>query len=333
MLTLATFTDALLIDTTALAAVALIGYIFGRRTRQQPAPQDAKLLDELARAQLIAAQLEHLASRVAAEAGAHRAGFAAFKSHIAKMQAGVAGADWPKLRSRADGLLSSTWRLATGLSLAGDQLRNQQAQLITFSGSRVDPATGVHNRRSMEEHLDALISMHSDGKRHFALALFSVASDVDESEAACETRLRLVARLLQECIRDNDFVARYSHDEFVVLMPQTTLAGAVAFGERLMRNAGAYLRCPVWGGIVEAASGETGQKLLSRADSALYSARAEGDSCLFQHTGVSVRRHVGDAKSSATGRNDQRHANHGDEAAFMDDDEELSPELVAATLD
>jgi diguanylate cyclase (GGDEF)-like protein len=322
----------LLVDAAALAAVALIGYIFGRRTRRQPAPQDAKLLDEMARAQLIAAQLEHLASRVAAEAGAHKAGFAAFKSHIAKMQSGVAVADWPKLRTRADGLLSSTWRLATGLSMAGDQLRNQQAQLITFCGSRVDAATGVHNRRSMEEHLDALISMHADGKRHFALALFSVASDLDESEAACETRLRLVARLLQECIRDNDFVARYSHDEFVVLMPQTTLAGALAFGERLMRNAGAYLRCPVWGGIVEAASGETGQKLLSRADSALYSARAEGRSCLFQHNGTSVRRYNGDLKSTSTAVDDDPLADD-DRPPLASYDCELSPELVAATID
>ena len=62
------FGDGLLIDTAALAAVALIGYIFGRRTRPTQGPQDGKLLDELARAQLIAAQLEHLASRVAAEA-------------------------------------------------------------------------------------------------------------------------------------------------------------------------------------------------------------------------------------------------------------------------
>jgi PleD family two-component response regulator len=184
----------------------------------------------------------------------------------------------------------------------------------------------------MEEHLDALISMHADGKRHFALALFSVASDTDESDAACETRLRLVARLLQECMRDNDFVARYSHDEFVVLMPQTTLAGALAFGERLMRNAGAYLKCPVWGGIVEATSGETGQKLLSRADSALYSARAEGYSCLFQHNGVSVRRH-GEARPNAEARHQDRYGDDDVDAAFTEDHAKMLPELVAATLD
>ncbi len=63
-----------------------------------------------------------------------------------------------------------------------------------------------------------------------------------------------------------------------------------------MRHAGAYLRCSVWGGVVDAASGETAQKLLSRADSALYSARAEGGSCLFHHTGTAVRRHSFNAR-------------------------------------
>ncbi len=316
------FAQGLLMDTAAIAAVALLGYLFGRRTRgQQQRPQDAKLLDELARAGLIAAQLEHLASRLSAETGAHRSSFAGYKAQVAAMQSGADEVDWPKLRHRADGLLSASWRLATSLSLAGDQLRNQQAQLITFSGSRIDAATGLHNRRSMDEHLDALMAMHADGKRRFALALFSVAADPDESEAAGETRLRLVARLLQECIRDNDFVARYSDDEFIVLMPQTTLAGALAFGERLMRRAGAYLRCSVWGGIVEAAAGEMAQKLLSRADSALYSARAEGVSCMFCHTGAAVRRHNIDSRAAAP----------VDAVDTEDDSNEHEDELLAGT--
>lgn len=300
MLATVFYVQGLLMDTAAIAAVALIGYLFCRRNRaQKHTPHDAKLLDELARAGLIAAQLENLASRLAAETGAHCTSFSGFKSQIDGMQTSGAAADWSKLRQRADSLLGATWRLATSLSLAGDQLRNQQTQLITFSSSRIDPTTGLHNRRSMEEHLDALIAMHADGKRRFGLALFSVAAEANESEAAAETRLRLVARLLQECIRDNDFVARYSDDEFVVLMPQTTLAGALAFGDRLMRRAGAYLRSSVWGGVVEAAAGETAQKLLSRADSALYSARAEGLSCLFQHSGVAVRRHGADSRPTA----------------------------------
>jgi hypothetical protein len=63
-----------------------------------------------------------------------------------------------------------------------------------------------------------------------------------------------------------------------------------------VRLVDAEIECPVWGGLVEAAPGETPEKLLSRADSALYSARTHDDVCLYQHNGASVRRHVFDLR-------------------------------------
>jgi len=313
--------QGLLIDTAALAAVALVGYLVCRRSRAARCrPRDAKLLDELARASLIAGQLETVASHLSTEAGDHSRGFAQFKSQLVRLQTAGAAPDWPQLRERADALVGASWRLATSLSLASDQLRHQQTQLSTFSSSRIDSTTGLHNRRALEEHLEALVALHADGKRRFGLAVFSVTGEPGESEAAGQTRLRLVARLLQECVREDDFVARYSDDEFVVIMPHTTLAGAAAFGERLLRRSAAYLRCPVWGGVVEAGAGEPADKLLSRADSALYSARAEGGSCLFQHTGAGVRRHERDTRLTGVAT-----AAHGGDAEL-----ELDDLLVAA---
>lgn len=296
------FPEGLLVDTAALAAVALIGYLFGRRTRgNSPGAMDAKFLDGLSRAQCIANELEHIAARIRNELAGHQVSIAAFQTHMKLMQSGAAAADWSKLGERAEALLSPTMKLATNLSLAYDQLRNQQAQLITFSGSRIDPTTGLHNRRSMEEQLDAMLSAHSAGKRRLALALFSVNSTLDNAAEPGEVQLKPVARLLEECVRGNDFVARYSPDEFVVLMPKTTLAGALVFSERLIRLADAELNQPVWGGVVEAAAGETPQKLLSRADSALYSARTQDAAALFQHNGASVRRYAFDLPSGENG--------------------------------
>jgi predicted signal transduction protein with EAL and GGDEF domain len=82
-------------------------------------------------------------------------------------------------------------------------------------------------------------------------------------------------------------------------MPQTPLGGALAFGERLLVRSLSDVGCPMWGGVVEAATDETPEKLLSRADSALYSARAAGGSALFHHTGAGVRRHAIDLEPAA----------------------------------
>ncbi len=284
--------QGLLTDTAALAAVALIGYLFGRRRRRPVASPESPFDDELARAGRIADQVALVTADLGREAKIHAREVARFQSQVAAMQCGAIGAEWHKLREQADRLLGPTLKLATTLALACEQLRRQQSQLITFSASRIDPATGLHNRRSLEEQLGAFFSIHAAGKRRFSLAMFSVSPAGAEAPETSEERLRQVARLLQDCLRDDDFVARYSFDEFVVLMPQTTLVGALAFGERLLVRAGADLGCPMWGGVVEASTGESVDKLLSRADSALYSARAAGAASLFQHTGAGIRRHA-----------------------------------------
>jgi diguanylate cyclase (GGDEF)-like protein len=291
------FTQGLLVDTAALAAVALLGYMFGRSSRRTaPIGGDVNLLIELGRAQCIAKELEHIGHRIRTEAAGQLTNVAVFQNQVALMQQGRIAANWQKLRDQADALLSPTMKLTTTLSLACDELRQQQAQLMTYAGTRIDPETGLHNRRSMTEHLEALLSAHADGERRLALGLFSVPAASSDGVHPSEAQLKAVGRLLEQCVRGNDVVARYSQDEFVVLMPKTPLAGALVFGERLARMIDGELELPVWGGLVEAAPGETPEKLLSRADSALYSARTHDGPCLFQHNGAAARRHVFDLK-------------------------------------
>jgi diguanylate cyclase (GGDEF)-like protein len=292
----------LLADTAALAAIALVGYLFGRRSRTQPRTATGihdPLQDELARAQQIADEVRSITDNLAVELSAHQRSLAAFQGQLGGMQTGAAAAQWTRLRDSADRLVSATLKLTTNLTLAGGQLHRRRDRLSAFSASRIDPATGLHTRRSLEEHLDAFFSIHSVGKRRFSLALFSVGPTASDDDAAGDQHLRQIAQLVTASIREDDFVARYSADEFVVLMPQTMLAGALAFAERLLVQATANLGRPMWGGVVEATSHETAEKLLSRVDSALYSARAAGGVALFVHTGAGVRRHVVDLQPDA----------------------------------
>ena len=290
--------QGLLVDTAGMAAVALIAYLFGRRTRRAPAAAtpkhallDANLREELGHAQQIAHELEQSGSRLRTEEAAYRASLAEFQHQVKRMQTGEAPGDWRRFSEQADALVEPTMKFAGALAQAYDQLRQQQAQLLTFAGSRIDPATSLQNRRAMEEQLNSQLSLHADGTRKFSLAVFSLSSARQQGEAAGDGRLRAIARLLEDCIRAHDFVARYSEDEFAVLMPQTPAAGALVFSERLLRRAHADLCCPLWGGVVEARPKETPEKLLLRADSALYSARTNDQACLFQHNGSAVRRH------------------------------------------
>jgi predicted signal transduction protein with EAL and GGDEF domain len=92
-------------------------------------------------------------------------------------------------------------------------------------------------------------------------------------------------------MRGPDFVARYGDEEFVVVMPNTTLAGANVFGDRLRNRVVQELGTSVCCGITQAHGGDDARSIFARADSALYSAKAAGTNRLFVHTGSHIREH------------------------------------------
>lgn len=278
-----------LADTAALAAVALIGYMFGSRTKKNEGQDsESKLNLELSKATEIAQELHHIASRIRQDVAAHQTNISQFKARLTNLQSNSDDDGWQKLSSEAETLLVPTMKLATDLSLAYDELRNQSLQLMNFAGSRTDPETGIFNRRAMDDQLEVLFSLHERNNSRFSLALFSVNWP---NEAESDISISDFAKLVVNCARDTDIVARYSAEEFAVLMPHTSLAGGTIFSERLLRRTSNELGVTLSGGIVEVQKDENAEKLISRADSALYSARTEGYSCLFQHTGHAIRAH------------------------------------------
>ncbi len=287
LLTSLTGFEIILADTAALAAVALIGYLFGSRSREQSnSSVDAQLASELSRATRIARELQVIAGNIREEVAQHQSTINHFQNRLRDLEQCDKSVGWIALGHEAELLLNPTMKLASNLSLAYDELRRHSNQLTQFAGSRTDRESGLRNRRAMEEQLSILLAIHSQNDRRFAVVIFSIF----ESHGPIEKeRLRQFANLLEHTARDTDIVARYSSDEFAILMPQTSLAGATVFSERLLRSMPAEWDLTLFGGVVEVQNEDTVEKLLSRADSALYSARSDGRSCLYQHTGKTIR--------------------------------------------
>jgi len=281
-----------LADTVALAAVAVIGYLFGHRTRQGPKKQvDECLQTELSRAAKIANELQYVAGRIRNEVARHQSNITTFQARIDKLQREDTVDGWITLGEEAEALLVPTIVLSTNLSAAYDQIRKHCSQLTNFAGSRTDSQTGVGNRKALEEQIDIQFSLHAQNHCHFSLALFRVESLSNDSlnDLAKVDFLHDFALTLEKCVRETDLVARYSSDEFAVLMPQTTLAGATVFSTRFLQLVDSGPTGKVVGGIVEVQEEDTPEKLFSRADSALYSARTNNRSCLFLHNGKTIR--------------------------------------------
>jgi diguanylate cyclase (GGDEF)-like protein len=283
-------------ETVALAAVALIGYLFGRRTRSMMVDTvDAKRQQELERAVRIAWQLETIANTLRRDLVAHHSQVVAFKRRLRQAKDGASDAAWEQLCSEAEAVLGPTMQLAHQLSHAYDQIRQQSEALETFTHGRTDPLTGVGNGRALEQQLRVLLNATTRGHTEFAIALVSFDRDTTTADgrslAAILPLLPKLANIIRACMRDTDFVARYGDDEFVVVMPQTSLAGASVFGERLQKRMSDDLQASVCCGVTEARVGDDSHALFARADSALYSAKAAGPNRLFVHTGSHIREH------------------------------------------
>lgn len=137
-------------ETVALATVAVIGYLFGHRTRRpEDDPASEQSRRELKRATAIARDLETIANSVRKDLAAHRSSVLQFKSKVSEISQDEANSSWQELCEEAEKILSPTLKLATQIAHAYDQIRQQSSQLMTFTEVRTDPLTGVSNRRCL----------------------------------------------------------------------------------------------------------------------------------------------------------------------------------------
>jgi diguanylate cyclase len=280
--------------TFALAAVALIGYLFGDRTRSGKTKAfDERRQQEFDRAARIAWQLESIATRLRQDLVAHHSQLGTFKRQLHRAQAEGHDRAWEQLCNQADAMLQPTMQLAHQLSRAYDEIRQQSDALETFTQGRTDPLTGVGNGRALEQQLCVLLNGANRGNPAFSIALLSLDRNSTmpdgNSLASILPVLPKLAAVIQTCMRDSDFVARYGDDEFVVVMPQTTLIGARVFAHRVRKRVAEELAATASCGLTEVQPSDDTRALLGRADSALYSAKAAGQDRLFVHAGSSIR--------------------------------------------
>ncbi|MBN1912449.1 MAG: GGDEF domain-containing protein [Pirellulales bacterium] len=273
----------------ALATVATVGYMIGRR-RQTPFDPDAVHTRlELRKARAVARELERTAQLVRKHISRHRRSLRKFKGRIEELEGQSQETAWKELCREADEILRPTLRLSSQIAHAYDEIRQQTNHLMAFTDARTDPLTGVSNRRALDEVLRSQLAMHGRYRTEFTLVLFDIDhfKKVNDREGHLQGDriLQEVARLLDDSARETDTVARYGGEEFVVVMPETGLLGASTFSERVRQAVEATVPVTISGGVTVALDGDTTEDVLNRADAALYAAKAAGRNCVYRHDG------------------------------------------------
>jgi len=154
-----------------------------------------------------------------------------------------------------------------------------------------DALTGLHNRRYMAGQLQAMVGRTAQGGEGVALLAldidhFKAVNDGFGHDAGDEVLQEFAVRLATN-VRAIDLPCRQGGEEFVVVMPGSTLEDAARVAERIRRDvAGAPF--PVLGGrellnltvsigvAATTGAGDTPEALLKRADEGLYEAKASG---------------------------------------------------------
>jgi diguanylate cyclase (GGDEF)-like protein len=132
-----------------------------------------------------------------------------------------------------DDLLAARALVAQGANaLENARLREAVALHATSDG-----LTGLANRRHCEERLVAELAR----SERYEMPLALILCDIDEFKAANDKHghvfgdlvLQQFARVLEATLRDIDLGARWGGEEFLVVLPGTTLAGAIDAAERI----------------------------------------------------------------------------------------------------
>lgn len=282
--------------TVALAAVATIGYLVGRRRKRVDDSIALKAQREIERAQSVARELERIGAAVRKHLAKHHASVARFKERVNDLTSHEEAETWKKLCEEADEFLKPTLRLAHEFAQAYDQLRQQMTHLMAFTEVRTDPLTGVRNRRALDEVLAGMFAMKTRYDQAFSVVIFDIDHfkriNDEQGHLTGDRVLRTFAAMLSDSVRETDVVARYGGEEFVIIMPQTELESAATFCERLRsaveRTTMVDLQITVSGGVAAAHDGDDVQSLLNRADEALYHAKEGGRNRVFRHDGTHI---------------------------------------------
>ncbi|HET8730514.1 MAG TPA: GGDEF domain-containing protein [Moraxellaceae bacterium] len=160
--------------------------------------------------------------------------------------------------------------------------------------SVTDMLTGVHNRRSIMELLDKEVARSARTGQPLSLVIL----DLDHFKFINDTWghptgdrvLQQAARTLTACLRQTDAVGRHGGEEFMMLLPSTTMAGACALvercrsllasteiradsGESFHTSASFGVSCTV---CPEGKGSPDAETLIRAADQALYRAKLSG---------------------------------------------------------
>jgi diguanylate cyclase (GGDEF)-like protein len=177
------------------------------------------------------------------------------------------------------------------LYIMSKRVRNSNLSIASSEHlANIDPLTGLHNRRWFEEVFGQELRRSDRTGKALCLAMIDIDRFKNYNDKrghpAGDLALCVVADALRKNLRPADMLARFGGEEFIVMLPETSVKKALAIANRL-RTATAERKIhdealgdlpsvTISIGVAERQAGTSLDDLIALADSALYDAKEAG---------------------------------------------------------
>ena len=170
-----------------------------------------------------------------------------------------------------------------------DALKSQYQMSISMAIT--DALTGLYNRHYLNTHLGNVVKQALKNGKHLALMIM----DMDHFKSVNDTYghdvgdrvLKQLATTIIQASRSSELAARFGGEEFVVIMPESDPASALAAANRMrekvestpfiISDSGTTIQKTLSIGVASLhPDGDSAESLLKRADEALYEAKHAG---------------------------------------------------------
>lgn len=186
--------------------------------------------------------------------------------------------------------LGSYVAVALNNSRTSEELRRKASELEQLS--KTDPLTGIYNRRFIIEKMEEERTRFRRYGKKFSLIivdidLFKSVNDAWGHDCG-DFVLVETSRQLSSLLREQDCLARWGGEEFLILLPETDAQGAERLAERLRASiAGKVfeyrkkrLAITLTMGVCEYCDGISIDDAIRKADNALYEGKNRGRNCV-----------------------------------------------------
>ena len=182
--------------------------------------------------------------------------------------------------------VNGTWH---AIGILRDITERKKFEELIYRQSITDPLTNIYNRRFFMQMLEREIERTRRNGKPFSLIMFDLDhfKKINDSfgHATGDMVLKKVTETVKKRIRKTDCFARWGGEEFIILLPETSLKDATRLAEELRVQVSSMVLPGV--GHVTASFGVAGfrttdtiDSILMRVDDMLYEAKAAGRNCV-----------------------------------------------------